>query len=148
MPRPFPHVTRLNFIFHLPTELKSCIRLKQRNLSAQCEYRSACLSNPVASQDQTQPRIGRPPGSRSSHLIAIERRASRQAEMRAAIAADPLLKLSEVCEVMGVGITTVRRLVNSGQLPVSRTTPKGGHYRARWSAVKALVKALEVKHEQ
>jgi excisionase family DNA binding protein len=52
---------------------------------------------------------------------------------------DPCLRVSEVEIALGLGSGAVRRLIRSGELEATRTTPKNGHYRVKCSALQAYL---------
>jgi|HubBroStandDraft_6_1064221.scaffolds.fasta_scaffold321715_1 excisionase family DNA binding protein len=95
---------------------------------------------------QPSPRTGRPVGSRSAYFSILEKAAEKVAGVKHEILADPLLRLSEVTQVMNASYNTIRKLIKSGDLRVTRTT-RNGHYRCRLSEVRRCVAALGVKHE-
>jgi excisionase family DNA binding protein len=64
--------------------------------------------------------------------------------VRAAIAVDPVMKLSEAAELLGRPCYgTMKRWIDSGALRVIRVGPRG-HYRTRLSAVTEFLKQQEL----
>lgn len=85
-------------------------------------------------------------GSRSSYVSMLEKQAQTQASVKGEILADPLLRLSEVTQVMNASYNVIRKLIKLGDLRVSRTS-RTGHYRCRLSEVRRCVASLAVHRE-
>jgi hypothetical protein len=93
---------------------------------------------------QPSPRTGRPVGSRSAYFSVLERQAARQASAKHEILGDPLLRGSEMMQIMNVSYNTLRLLIKSGALHVSRTS-KRGHYRCKLSEIRRFVASQAVQ---
>lgn len=84
----------------------------------------------------TQRPTGRPANSHGAYYQAMKRAAERQTQARNELLCDPLLRLSEIAIMLAQSESSVRRLIKSGLLKASKTTPRTGHWRSRLSEVK------------
>src|SRR6266566_1560335 len=84
---------------------------------------------------------GRTAGSRSAYLLELEEQVTRQAGLKQGLLSDPALGLRHAAFALGISYSTIRVLIKTGQLRVSKTS-RNGHYRVRTSELRRLAKAL------
>ena len=66
--------------------------------------------------------------------------AARQAGLRDGALSDPLLRTAEVQIVLGIGYSSLRKLIKAGLLKASRTSAVRGHFRIRLSEIERFTR--------